>query len=153
METIRKVKHKGNYLKQRINGYPVEIGVLDVEDATSCFINFGGYVNGNTELNDLMKRFQRKLRFWVDDAANQLFKDKLNTRMPIIKNVEWSDSITSITNNSDKFTYFSIELTLFWKDVVDIRDTNQADGLLLLCYSLADYLDENRCMSFRPTRN
>jgi hypothetical protein len=149
---ITTTTHKGNYLKQRINGYPTEIGVLDASDASSCYLTFGGYVNVDGDLNKAMLSFERKLRFWIDDASSQLFRGKLNPRMPIIKVVEWSDSVTSLINNNDKYSYFSIELTLFWKDSINLRDANQADSLLLLCYSLADYLDENRDMSFRPTR-
>jgi len=153
METT--LTHKGNYLKQKINGYSTEIGVLDSKNATSCYLTFGGYVKpieGDLDLS--MKMFERKLRFWVDDAANQLFKGNLNTRMPIIKNVEWSDTTTATNaarvNNT--YTYFSIELTLFWREPINIRDENQADHLLLLLFSLSDYLDETKELSFKTSR-
>lgn len=102
-----------------------------------------------------MTSFERKLRFWIDDAAKQLLDGKLRKDLPIIKNVDWSTSElrTNITRVNNVYSYFSIELTLFFADKVNVRDENQLDRLLLLSYSLSDYLDDNQDLSFKPTRS
>ena len=156
-EVNTKESHKGREHRTKINGYATKIGVLDANNSTSCYIHFGGYVKPLPEkdLNKSMTSFERKLRFWIDDAAKQLLNGKLRKDIPIIKNVDWSSSElrTNITRVNNVYSYFSIELTLFFADKVNVHDENQLDRLLLLSYSLSDYLDENQDLSFKPTRS
>lgn len=157
-EEITHREKKGKYLKQKINGYSTEIGVLDSNIGRSCFLHLGCYAKpiwDDRDLGDLIKLFERKLRFWSDSAVGELFSEILDTKMPIIKNVESSD--TTFTANkkrvNNSYTYVSIELTLFFNQKIDIREQQMIDRLSLLLYSLVDFLDENQDLSFKPTRS
>jgi len=155
MEVLNKEKI-GQQSTQKINGYPTEFGTVNAEIGKSFFLSFGGWVRPleGEDLNMRMKSFERKLRFWVDDASNQLLSGKLDPKMPIIKIVDYSDtgfaSNAARVNNS--YTYFNIELNLYFKEKQSIRDGETKDLFLLLCYSLVDYFRENRELSFQPSR-
>ncbi len=156
MIATTQTKEKGHYILQDVNHYKTIIGTLNVKDPSSCFIKLSGYCKPQPELdlNESMKMFERRLRRWVDDAAEQLLNGKLKSGIPIIKNVDYSD--THSTSNASRinsiYTYFSVELTFFFNDDFNIKDEDNKDKMTLMLYSLIDYIEEDRNLSFKPTR-
>ena len=153
---VKQKLHKGQYENQKIDGYTTQIGVLDADNATSCYLTFGGYVrpNDNIDLNQAMKGFKLHLRKHVDSATAQLLSTIINTNMPVIRNVDYSDTSTS-TNGArvnNIYTYFSIELTIFFNQPINIRDQEMKDLLSLVLFSLSDFVGECRELSFSPAR-
>jgi len=159
MENLTEVKQKvGSEIIQNINGYKTKLGTVNSELGKCFYLNLGGWVKpiDDTDLNIQMKTFERILKFWVDDASKQLLQGKLDPRMPIIKIVDYADSIngsaTNKTRVNNTYTYFSIELTIFFKEKQTLRDDNFKDLLLLLFYSLEDYLSENPQLDFKSRK-
>jgi len=155
METTQLGKKLGQQSNQKINGYVSEFGCIDTRTPKSVYLNLSGWVMPVTgDLTENMKLFEAKLRYWVDNGLEQLFKNKLNPRMPIIRIINHADSLISsnaIRVNST-YTFFDIEIVLYFVDNVSVRDEKTKENFLLLLYSLVEFLAENREFSFQPTK-
>jgi len=155
METTQLGKKLGQQSSQKINGFESEFGIVDTRTPFSVYLNLSGWVMPVTgDLTAHMKRFETRLRFWTDNALGQLFKGKLNPRMPIIRIVNHADSI--ITSNAARvnttYTFFDIELNLFFFEGISVRDEKTKENMLLLLYSMVEFLSENRELTFQPTK-
>lgn len=141
---------------KKINGYTIEYGSFNILSPKSAYLNLGSWVRPiEGDLNDHMKVFQRRLRRWVDNAHPQLFGGQLDPSMPIIRIVDYSDSTNGGSNTirvNNNFTFCSIELTLFFKKPISIRDQDIRDNFELLFMSLIDFLEESTEMIFSPTK-
>jgi hypothetical protein len=153
METqeIIKQKHLGRTIETKCNGWKVEIGTIDANKGSSRFINICGYVNPYDEnLNVLMGSFRNTLFKYINDCLGQVMSKYLNPSMPSIKVVDWTQS--NVSHQCNKFTFWDLELTLFFKEKIDWNNQEVQDDILLVCYSIVDYLEDYDKLYFRNNR-
>lgn len=134
IENMKKPK-TATQSKVRLNDYNWEIGQIE-KGGKSLYMMLGAYVTHNDEIK-LSKHFSRlneRLSHLVAKSSSELFKT-LNKRMPFILTHDCSDIKTK-----DKWTYFSIEITLYFSENIKLDDIR--DELYLLGYVICDYLED-----------
>lgn len=146
----------GQQKTYKVEGFKVNYGTINSKDPKCIYLNLSGYVKPdegydlNTEINQFKKHFKVLLR----DAVNQLFGKDIDDKMPIILFVNVSDTeqATSFNRVNKTFTYFNIDITLYFNKPINVRDSDVGDKLSLLFYVIFDMLKESRNLSFKPTK-
>ncbi len=153
METqeIKKQEHLGKEINTKCQGWKTQIGTVNANKGSSRFINISGYVNpSDGDINVLMASFRHSLYRYINDCLGQIMSKYLNQSMPTIKVVEWTSSNRS--HQCNKFTFWDLELTLFFKDKVDWSNKEVEDDIMLVCYSIVDFIEDYDKLAFRPNR-
>jgi len=153
METqeIKKAQHIGRELNTKCNGWKTQIGTVDSNKGISRFINISGYVNpSDGDLNVLMASFRNSLFKYIHDCLGQVMTKYLNPNMPSIKVVEWTR--TNVSHQCNKWTFWDLELTLFFNQKIDWTDKEVMDDILLVCYSIVDFIEDYDKLSFKKSR-
>lgn len=154
MEINTLKKHIGHLNKQKINLFNTEIG--QVGNQKSIYIKLGAYAKPqqDVDLNQEMYLLNKNLKNWISDAGQQLFSNMLNSKLPILRNLDWSDTNTISNANriNSIYTYFSIEFTFYFNDEHNINYEVINDKLQLILYSLVDYLYETRNLNISPSK-
>lgn len=153
METqqIKPQQHLGRTFDTKCNGWKTEIGTVDSNKGISRFINISGYVNpSDGDLNVLMASFRNSLFKYIHDCLGQVMSKYLNPNMPSIKVVEWTQS--NVSHQCNKWTFWDLELTLFFNKKIDWTDDEVMDDILLVCYSIVDFIEDYDKLRFRNTR-
>jgi hypothetical protein len=133
----KKTKVLGSTLTTRINNYKVEYGVLDRDNARSCFINIGGYINPlDNNINEVMKKFRHYLTLSTRNYRDAF--ENLDRSMPPVTVVEWSEENTQGLKN--KNSYFNIEFCIYFSEIVKLKKIE--DDIFLFCYCVTDFLDQ-----------
>jgi hypothetical protein len=133
----------GTSNKLKLNDFKVEIGQV-VKGGNSVYISIGGDVfdSGQISLSKNFSRLNERLSHIVSKSASELFKT-LNKRMPFILTHDCAELKTK-----DKWSYFNLEVTLYFSEGVRIPDIN--DDLMLMGYIILDYLEDEFVLEIRP---
>lgn len=134
-----------NYMKKtrhctsttaRFNDYKWEMGQME-KGGNSVYINLCAYTyhNDDKKLSTHFFRLNERLSHLVADSSSQLFPSMLNPNMPYILTHD-NRSIKTRGN----WTFFNIEVTLFFAEGVKLKDIQME--LELLCYVITDYLNQ-----------
>jgi hypothetical protein len=126
----------GTQTEVRLSDYKFEIGQMQ-KGGKSIYMNLCAYVTHNDEIS-LSKHFSRlneRLYHFISKSSSELFKTRLNKKMPLILTHDHSNLKTK-----DVWTFFNIEMTLFFVDGQVIDDVR--DELYLIGYSLIDWLED-----------
>ena len=129
--------------KLNLNDYKVEVGQM-VKGGKSLYMSIGGNVfdNGEIKLSKNFSKLNERLSHLVSKSASELFKT-LNKTMPFILTHDISELRTK-----DRWTYFNLELTLFFSD--GIRYEDYKDDFLLMGYVILDYLEDEFPLPIKP---
>ena len=141
-----KVPKLGTQTQVRLNDYKFEIGQIQ-KGGKSIYMNLCAYVTHNDDIS-LSKHFSRlneRLSHWLDKSSLELFKTRLNKKMPFILTHDNSELKTK-----DVWSFCNIEMTLFFVDGVMIDDVR--DELYLIGYSLIDWLEEYDKLRFKSRK-
>lgn len=149
------IKKTGKQIKLKINGFNAEIGTTKSQFNRCSYLLYTGYVKPvEGDLNKHIRTLETRLRFHMDDCVKQLLSDVIDPNMPIIRILEVSDSTvaSNATRVNNSYTYFCIDITLYFKKHTSLDDVNIQDKLKLVLYSIGDLLEENRELVFHPVR-
>jgi hypothetical protein len=129
--------------KLKLNGFKVEIGQM-VKGGKSLYISIGGDVfdSGQISLSKNFSKLNERLSHMIAKSASELFKT-LNKTMPFILTHDISENKTK-----NRWSYFNIELTLFFTEGIKYDDYK--DDFLLMGYVILDYLEDEFVLSIRP---
>jgi hypothetical protein len=129
--------------KLKLNDYKVEIGQM-VKGGKSLYISIGGDVfdSGEISLSKNFSKLNERLSHLVSKSASELFKT-LNKTMPFILTHDISENKTK-----NRWSYFNIELTLFFTEGIRYEDFK--DDFLLMGYTILDYLEDEFVLNIRP---
>lgn len=141
-----KVPKVGTQSQVRLNDYKFEIGQMQ-KGGKSIYMNLCAYVyhNDDIKLSKHFSRLNERLSHWVNKSSLELFKTRLNKKMPFILTHDHSELKTK-----DIWTFFNVEITLFFVDGVMIDDVR--DELYLIGYSLIDWLEEYDKLEFKSRK-
>jgi hypothetical protein len=138
-----KVPKLGTQTKLKLNDYKVEIGQIQ-KGGKSLYMSIGGDVfdTGQISLSKNFSKLNERLSHMITKSASELFKT-LNNTMPFILTHDISENKTK-----DRWSYFNLELTLFFCD--GIRYEDYKDDFLLMGYIILDYLEDEFVLNIRP---
>lgn len=131
-----KVPRVSTQSEVRLSDYKFEIGQIQ-KGGKSVYMNLCAYVTHNDDIS-LSKHFSKlneRLSHFVSKSSSELFKTRLNKKMPFILTHDHSNLKTK-----DVWTFCNVEITLFFTEGVMID--NLRDELYLLGYVLLDYLED-----------
>lgn len=129
--------------KLKLNDFKVEIGQM-VKGGKSLYISIGGDVfdSGQISLSKNFSKLNERLSHMIAKSASELFKT-LNKTMPFILTHDISENKTK-----DRWSYFNIELTLFFNEGINYDDYK--DDFLLMGYTILDYIEDEFPLDIRP---
>jgi len=130
-----KVPKLGTSTTARYDDYKWEMGQVQ-KGGKSVYINLCAYTfhDDDKKLSTHFSRLNERLSHLVRESSSQLFKT-LNQKMPFILTHDCREIKTS-----GNWTFFNIEVTLFFSEGINIKDIQME--LELLCYVITDYLNE-----------
>jgi len=147
-----RVKKIGSSKKIKVRNYKVEYGQV-IKGSDSMYIQLSGYVIpcAGGDLNKEFPRMMGRLAHHVNLITPEVFFD-LSVSKPIYKTYDHSESSLTVAQNTtnEKYTYFAIELTLFFAD--PLIATKREDEIYMLCSCLYDWLEEWPQLSIQCTR-
>ena len=146
----------GKENKLNINGYKAQFGTMNSLDSKCVYARIGGFVKPDEgyDLGKEMNEFKKHFKVLLRDAVYQLFSDDIDKSMPIIHFVNVSDTeqATSFNRVNKTYTYFDIDITLYFTKQINIRDSDVGDKISLLFYVISDMMKESHNLSFKPTK-
>jgi len=133
----------GTQNKLKLNGHKVEIGQV-LKGGNSIYMSIGGDVfdTGQISLSKNFSRLNERLSHLVSKSASELFKT-LNKTMPFILTHDISENKTK-----NRWSYFNIELTLFFREGIRYEDFK--DDFMLMGYIILDYIEDEFPLSIKP---
>jgi hypothetical protein len=133
----------GTQNKLKLNEHKVEIGQV-LKGGNSIYMSIGGDVfdTGQISLSKNFSKLNERLSHLVSRSASELFKT-LNKTMPFILTHDISENKTK-----NRWSYFNIELTLFFTQGINYDDYK--DDFLLMGYTILDYIEDEFPLSIRP---
>ncbi len=154
MIEISKKKQKGTIspgcnIKTKINNFPILYGMVE-RNSNTCFVNIGSWIQLNPDLIELnenesiMKKFQFRLRRFIDECSIELFDEYFINRT--IKNIDIG------INYENSYVYMNIEVFLFFDIIINIKDIEFQRTLDCFSELLLQFLEETQEFSFKPTR-
>lgn len=153
---IQEIKRVGKEKTVKINGYKAQYGTMNSLDSKCVYARIGGFVKPDEgyDLGKEMNEFKKHFKVLLRDAVYQLFSDDIDKSMPIIHFVNVSDTeqATSFNRVNKTYTYFDIDITLYFTKQINIRDSDVGDKISLLFYVISDMMKESHNLSFKPTK-
>jgi len=133
----------GTQNKLKLNGHKVEIGQV-LKGGNSIYMSIGGDVfdTGQISLSKNFSKLNERLGHLVSRSASELFKT-LNKTMPFILTHDISENKTK-----NRWSYFNIELTLFFREGIRYEDFK--DDFMLMGYIILDYIEDEFPLSIKP---
>lgn len=147
-ELLRQPKIGGNYIKKKIDGFPVEIGQV-IKNGNSLYNNFGCWIQLNpnyidiNENNCIIKRFEGNLRRFINNISEELFEDIISNKT--IKEIEIGTKV------SEGLVYMKIETNMFFNKDINIIDIEFERTLHCFNSLIIDYLNETQEFIIKTT--
>ena len=153
---IQEIKRVCKEKTVKINGYKAQYGTINSLYSKCIYARIGGFVKPDEgyDLGKEMNEFKKHFKVLLRDAVNQLFGKDIDDKMPIIHFVNVSDTeqATSFNRVNKTYTYFDIDITLYFTKQINIRDSDVGDKISLLFYVIFDMFKESRNLSFKPSK-